>query len=88
VLDAQGSAMTVVHSHVGAIPVEADECFGALGESRMVIASHTHVRLEARKAARAASEALWNHRRQLRVVTLREERRLAPRDVHGRSVTR
>lgn len=61
-LDSQGRAMSVDHPHVGAIAVEPNELLRPFTEMRVIVTGHAHVRLEQRKTANSAREAVRNRR--------------------------
>ncbi len=75
--EAQGSAMTIRHSHERAIALEPNELLGALTETLVVVAGHAHIRLEPREAACAAGETFWNRlHRESAESTVRYRRRV------------
>jgi len=54
----QRRAVSVDHSHIGAVGVEVDELIGEVAEALMVIAGDAHVVFEIGEATGAAVEAL------------------------------
>jgi hypothetical protein len=60
--DPQRRAMTVDHTHVSAVAVEASKLVTALGKTRVIVASDAHVILEQRKTTHAARHARGRYR--------------------------